>query len=327
MNIRQRRAIHDTAASILSRPHDLSRTVLLYTAVICGLSLLSTLLSSFLNDGISGTGGLSNIGLRSILSTGQSVLPLVNLIISSCLGLGYHIAVLSHVRGFEANPGTLLGGFRHFGPVLRALLLQAAVYCIAIFGSTYLSSFIFMLTPFSAGFMEVLEPVVASATVLDSSLMLDEATLMAAADAMMPMIWITLAVCVAVLIPMSYRFRMVNFCLADDPRRGALAAIAKSRALMRRNCFALFRLDLSMWWFYLGQTLISLVCYGDVLLPMLGVTFPWSNTVSFYLFFGLSLVMQLALYYFTMNRVYTVYAVAYETLQEQLPKPQYPVQM
>ena len=29
----------------------------------------------------------------------------------------------------------------------------------------------------------------------------------------------------------------------------------------------------------------------------------------------------------TMNRVYTVYAVAYETLQEQLPKPNYPVQM
>jgi len=327
MNIRQRRAIHDTAAGILSKPHDLSRTALLYAAIICGLSLLSTLVSTFLSDGISGTGGLGNIGLRSILSTGQSVLPLVNLLISACLGVGYHIAVLSHVRGFEATPKTLLGGFRHFGPVIRALLFQTLAYSIAIFGSTYLSSFIFMLTPFSAGFMEVLEPVLASASVLDNALVLDEATLMAAAGAMMPMFWILLIVCIVVLVPMHYRFRMVDFCLADDPRRGALAALSKSRFLMRRNCFALFRLDLDLWWFYLGQVVISLVCYGDVLLPLMGITFPWSNTVSFYLFFGLSLVMQFALYYFAMNRVYTVYAVAYEALQEQLPKPRYPVQM
>lgn len=327
MNIRQRSAIHNTASDILHKPHDLSRIVLLYTAIFCGLSLLSTLLSSFLSDGISGTGGLSNIGLRSVLSTGQSVLPLVNLIISACLGLGYHIAVLSHVRGFEATPGTLLGGFRHFGPVIRALLFQVIAYSIAVFGCTYLSSFIFMMTPFSADFMKAVEPVISSASVLDSTLLLDEATLMAAAGAMMPMFWILLIVCLVVLIPMCFRFRMVNFCLADDPRRGALAAMAKSRALMRRNCFALFRLDLTMWWFYLGQILISLVCYGDILLPMLGVSFPWSNTVSFYLFFGLSLVMQFALYYFSMNRVYTVYAVAYDALQEQLPQPKYPVQM
>ena len=327
MNIRQRRAIHDTATELLNRPHVLPRIALLYAAIICGVSLLSTLVSAFLSDGISGTGGLGNIGLRSILSTGQSVLPLVNLIISSCLGLGYHIAVLSHARGFEATPETLLGGFRHFGPVIRALLFQTIAYSIAIFGSTYLSSFIFMMTPFSAGFMEVLEPVLASATALDNTLLLDEATLMAAADAMMPMIWILLIVCIIVLVPMHYRFRMVNFCLADDPRRGALAALSNSRAMMRRNSFALFRLDLTMWWFYLGQALISLVCYGDVLLPMLGFTFPWSNTVSFYLFFGLSLVMQFALYYFAMNRVYTVYAVAYEALQEQLPKPIYPTRM
>ena len=327
MNIRQRRAIQDTAANILSRPHDLSRTALLYTAIFCGLSLVSTLLSAFLSDGISGTGGLSNIGLRSILSTGQSVLPLVNLIVTACLGLGYHIAVLSHVRGFDANPRTLLGGFRHLGPVLRTLLLQTAVYGIAIFGATYLSSFIFMMTPYSAEFMEVLEPVISSASMLSGSFVLDDATLMAAAGAMMPMIWITLAVCAVVLIPICYRFRMVNFCLADDPRRGALAALSKSRFLMRRNCFALFRLDLDLWWFYLGQVAVSLVCYGDVLLPVVGVSFPWSDTVSFYLFFGASLVMQFALYYFAMNRVYTVYAVAYEALQEQLPRPQPPVTM
>ena len=128
------------------------------------------------------------------------------------------------------------------------------------------------------------------------------------------------------LVPLYYRFRMVTFALADDPRRGAIHAIAKSRHLMRRNCFALFRLDLTLWWFYAAQLVISLVCYGDMLLPMIGVTFPWSDTFSYYLFFALSLALQMALYYFGMNRVYAVYAVAYDALMEQIPQPETPAQ-
>jgi uncharacterized membrane protein len=103
--------------------------------------------------------------------------------------------------------------------------------------------------------------------------------------------------------------------------------MAKSRQLMRHNCFALFRLDLTMWWFYLASALISLVCYADVLLPMLGVNFPWSSDVSFFLFYGISLVMQAALYYAAMNRVNAVYAVAYDALQDQLQSPNPPVPM
>ena len=120
---------------------------------------------------------------------------------------------------------------------------------------------------------------------------------------------------------------MVTFCLADNPRQGALAAMAQSRRLLRGNCFALFRLDLSLWWFYLASLVINLLCYGDVLLPMIGVSFPWSSTVSFYAFFILSLAAQVALNYFAMNRVYAVYAVAYDALLDQQQPPKYPVQV
>lgn len=54
---------------------------------------------------------------------------------------------------------------------------------------------------------------------------------------------------------------------------------------------------------------------------------PWSNEVSYYLFLVVSLGLQMALYYFGMNRVYAVYAVAYDVLQEELPQPNLPVQM
>lgn len=327
MNIRQRRAIHETAQNALSRAGEHQKIILVYAAISCGLSLFATVVSSLLSDRISGTGGLGNIGLRSILSTGQSVLPLINLIVSNCLSLGYHIAILSIIRGFEATPRTLAGGFRHFGPVIRSLLLQGAVYCAVGFATIYLSAFIFMATPFSGPFLEAMEPYLSSVTVMDSTLVLDDAALMAATEAMMPMMWIWLAVCLVLMVPVYYRFRMVDFCLADDPRKGAIHAMAKSRRLLRRNCLALFRLDLDLWWFYLAQVIVNVVCYGDLLLPMLGVSFPWSDTVSYYLFYGLSLAMQIALYYFGMNRVYAAYAVAYDTLQGELPDTNHPVRM
>ena len=327
MNIWERRAIHETAGSALGRARDHRKIILVYSAIICGLSLGATIISALLSDRIAGTGGLSNIGLRSVLSTGQSVLPLVNLIVSACLSLGYHTAMLSITRGFEATPGTLMSGFRHFGVILRSMLLQGLVYCGAGLAAMYISSFIFMATPFSEGFTAAMEPYISSLTVMDTTIVLDDAAMAAVTEAMIPMLWILLAVGLLLMVPIYYRFRMVDFCLADDPRLGAIHAMAKSRKLLRRNCFALFRLDVDLWWFYLAQVLIDVVCYGDLLLPLVGVSFPWSDDVSYYLFYVLSLVMQMALYYFGMNRVYAVYAVAYDALQEDLPQPNLPAQM
>lgn len=327
MNIRQRRAIHETAQNALGRAEGHRKIILVYTALCCALSLGTTVISALLSDRISGTGGLGNIGLRSVLSTGQSVLPLINLIITACLGLGYHTAMLSITRGYDAAPRTLMSGFRHFGPILRCMLLQGLIYFGVGLGAMYLSSYIFMAMPFLNDFAAAMEPHLNTLTVTDSGIVLDDAALAAATEAVMPMVWIWLAVCVLLMVPIYYRFRMVDFCLADDPRLGAIHAMAKSRKLLRGNCFALFRLDVSMWWFYLGQALVSLVCYGDLLLPLLGVSFPWSDTVSYYLFYVLSLAMQMALHYFGMNRVYAAYAVAYDALQEDLPQPNLPVQM
>jgi len=320
MNIRNRRAIHETAAAALDRAPDARRIAVIYGLVCCGLSLLSTVLSVMLGDRIAGTGGLGNIGLRSVLSTGQSVLPLINLIVTTCLSLGYHIAILCFIRGFDASHRTLLSGFRYFGSVLRTLLTQCVIYMLVGLVSLNVSSFIFMATPFSAAFTDLMGPVLESAAVMDTSIVPDDALLTAATDAVLPMVWIFLAVFLVLAAPIYYRFRMVDFCLADDPQNGAIFALTKSRFLMRRNCFALFRLDLSLWWFYAAQLIISLVCYGDLLLPMAGIRFPWSDTVSYYLFYVLSLLMQLALFGFGMNRAYTVYAVAYDALQEDLPE-------
>lgn len=326
MNIRERRAIHQSAVRALDQAPQARQIILLYAAVCCGLSLLSTVISVLLSDRISGTGGLGNIGLRSVLSTGQSVLPIINFIVTACLTLGYHTAILSFTRGYDAYPRTLTCGFRHFAPVIRTVLLRGLIYCGVFFVSIYISSTIFMATPSSQEFTRVMAPYLESMTVLSDGLVIDDAMLATALEAMKPMFWILAAVCLVLVLPLSYRLRMVDFALADDPRLGALHAILKSRYLMRRNCFALFRLDLTLWWFYAAQLVISLVCYGDMLLPMIGITFPWSDTFSYYLFLALSLALQMALYYFGMNRVYAVYAVAYDSLMEEIPQPETPAQ-
>lgn len=324
MNIRERRAIHRRCREILAAaPNDPRKVALCYTAITALMALISTVLTAVLTDRIANTGGLSNMGLRSILSTGQVILPIVQLIVNACLSLGYHYAVLRMIRGDEAQPRDLLEGFRLWGPILRAVFLQSMIYLFIGIGSMYLSTYIFLATPMAESFYTVMEPLIASASGLNGQITVDAAAMDAATDALMPMLWIWLGVFLIAFLPAYYNYRMTNFCLADDPRAGALAAMFRSKRMLRRNRFALLKLDLSMWWFYLLQFFISAICYGDVFLAIAGIRLPLNGTFVYYFFFILSLIVQIVTYYFLMNRVYGAYALAYESLREP-PKPKAP---
>lgn len=318
MNIRARREIRQAASRALkSAPGTPRMVALVYGGIICLLTLISTGLSYYLNTEIANTGGLSNMGLRSILSTMDTILPIVNAVVTLALEVGYAGAMLDVARG--GHPRHLTSGFYRFGPMVRAVLLQSLVYFGVIMSAMYLSSWIFMLLPSYEKFYEIVAPVIDSMTIMDTGFAMDDATLMAAAEALIPMLWIFAAVTIIAIIPISYQFRMVTFCIADADHPRARLAMKESRQMMRGNCFALFRLDLGFWWYYLLQVLISLICYGDMLLPMLGFTLPWSGVVNYFLFLVLSLALQMVVYVFCMNKVSVTYATAYETLR---PKPQ-----
>jgi hypothetical protein len=199
------------------------------------------------------------------------------------------------------------------------VLFQVVIYGGTMIASIYISASIFMSTPYSETFVQVMTPYLESMTVLSDGLVIDDALMATALTAMKPMMWILAAVSLVLMLPLYYRMRMVDFALADDPAKGAFHAVFKSRFLMRRNRIALFRLDLTLWWFYAAQLVISLVCYGDMLLPMLGITLPWSESVSYFVFLCLSLLVQFVVYYLFMNRVSVTYAAAYSAL---LPKEQ-----
>lgn len=321
MNIRDRRAIHRRSRELLAEaPGAPGKVALTYAVITAAISLISTVLAAFLTDRIADTGGLGNMGLRSMLSTGRAILPVVQVILGGCLGFGYHWAVLRMARGEDTYPQDLKLGFRYLGPVLRLMLFQAIVYAVIGFGSMYLSIYIFLATPFADPVYNVMGPVLESGSALSGSITLDAATMAALNGAIRPMFLIWAAVLLVFGLPLYYNYRMSNFCLAENPRRGALMAMALSKRMLRRNRFALLRLDLSLWWFYGLQLIISALCYGDILLPLMGVALPFSEDVSYYLFFCLSLILQTAAYYFCMNRVYVAYGLAYESLKEP-PKP------
>ena len=94
---------------------------------------------------------------------------------------------------------------------------------------------------------------------------------------------------------------MGECALIENPRMGAFAALRKSRRLMRGNCISLLQLDLSFWWFYVLEVLLTVVCYADMLLPMVGIQLPFSSTVAFFLFYLLNLGGQVALYWWKKN--------------------------
>lgn len=322
MNIRSRRALRQHAADSLAHASgNPVKIVLIFGGIICSLALAATVISYLLSLQISETGGLSSMGLRSILATVKYVLPIVQMIAALCLELGYSKATLDISRGRPARTETLLEGFRRFGPLIRALILQVLIITVICIATMYLSSYIFMFLPVSGPFYEAVEPLLSSMTALDTELALDDATLYALSETMIPMLWIFAAVFSIAAVPMLYSFRMVNYCLVDGDRIGAIAAMGMSRNMMRRNRFALFRLDLGFWWYYLLQALVTVVAYGDVLLAMLDIALPWSDTVSYFLFYGLSLALQMGVYWLFMNRVQVTYAAAYDALKPQSQPP------
>ena len=312
MDFREMKA---TAAQRLAGAQDEKKIALIFGGITVLASLLVTVVNYCLGVEISQTGGLRNFGLRSVLSAVQTVLPIVQLFGLLCLELGYTAAMLRISRGQYTSPQTLRAGIQRFWVMVRSLLFQSFLYLGVGLLSFYLAMQIYLITPLSNGFVEAAAPFLASTDMQTAILMADEATQLQLLASLAPMYVLMAVVFTGLAIPISYQYRMVNYVLLDKPGIGALTALRVSKAMMRYNRFKLFRLDLSFWWYHGLNLLAAVLCYGDGILALLGVTLPWSGEVSYFLFYGLYLAATLALVYFLRNRVDVTYALAYEALR------------
>ena len=291
------------------------RIAAIFAGVTLGLSVVVTVLDVVLDQMMAGAVGLSGIGRRTVLSTVQSVLPVISALITICVELGYQAAMLRICRGQYASPQTLRLGFDRFWVLMRCTLLQGLLLLGLAFGGIYLASMLFMFTPFAAGVTELLTPVLENVTLLSPEVVLDEGLYSQLLRAMIPAFVMSVIAVAALTVPVLYRLRMAHFVIIDKPGVGALAALRESGKMMKGRCLKLLKLDIGLWRYYAASGLATLLCYGDVLLSMAGVRFPWSDTVSYYLFYVVYLAAQFGVYYFLRNTAEVSYAIAYDSIR------------
>ncbi len=315
MDIRDRRGLKNAAAQSLENVPNQRRLVLIWAGVVALLSLAVSGLNYILQDQIGQTGGLSGIGMRSLLTTVQNVLTMGFTFLTPFWRMGYLAAVLKISRRETCEDGVLLAGFHHFFPVLRLLLLRGMLMIGLCIGCINLGSLLFSFTPLVSPIYALMEPLMqlsSEAEIVNALLCMDPATLL---TAMAPVLIACGVLCAVVCILVAYRLRMADFYMMDTGCRGAMEALRLSNQMMRGNGAALFRLDISFWWFYLAEVLIAMLAWGDVLLAALGVSLPVSGSVLSFLCYFLSIAMQTALYVATYNYVTATYAKAYDSLK------------
>lgn len=304
-------ALRTAAVGSLERAEKPGRVILLHTGAVLLISLLLTAADFLLNRQISTTGGLSGMEMRSVLTTIQSLLRLLQALLLPFWQIGYTYYTLRVARGEAAGLSDLTEGFRRFGSVLRLKMLLGAMVAVLVIICAYASSTLFMLTPWAIPLMQEVEQLMA--TTMDEQALL-EAIAVVTKDAIVPVMIIFGLCFLAGALFLFFRFRLAELWLMDHPQGGALAALRESRRLMWGKGKAMFRVDLSFWWFYLLEVLVTVLCYGDLMLGAMGVEMTNDAFGSYILFFVLYLCAQLALYWWKRNEVAVTYAHAYVQL-------------
>ena len=311
MDIRNTRQLKDFSAGRLANAREGQKIILYFSLITIAVSAVATVVSYILSQQIAKTGGLGSMGVRSALTTAQMLLPIVQAVFLMCLELGYLSTMLRIARGQYASPNGMRLGFDRFWVLLRCTLLKGLIFGGVAMASLYVASMIYMMTPLSNSAVDILMPLVKNAGT--SGILLDDATYAQLMDATMPAMGIFGVLFLVLAAPVFYRYRMADYLIIDRPATGALAALRDSRVMTKRNRW-------SMWWYYAAMLVSIAVNYGDQLLPDLGITLPFSDTVAYFLFFGVYLAVTFVIFYFLRNRVEVTYALAYDSLRPREPE-------
>lgn len=314
------RSLKRSASDTLQSPGcTLKRLVLIHTAISAAVSLLLLIADQLLSNAMASAGGLSGMGTHAVLSTTQSVLKLAQLAVMPFWRAGLIFAALSCIRSQSPATGDLLQGFRRWKPMLTSTLMLALRYLGIGFVSVYLSTQIFMFTPMAK---PVYEAAIKASN--NPSLNLEELVSSSMQGATAALLALFLVVFALLALPMYYRYRMTTYLIMDNEDMGGLRAMLTSRVMTYRRRMELFKLDLSFWWFYVLELVLTAIGFGDLLLAAAGVELPFSADAAFWVFQCLALAAQVGLYYLARPKLEATYAHCYAlflTLEPPAPKP------
>lgn len=294
---------------------DSTRLAALHTGITVAVALVTTVLQYILSEGIGNTSGLSGLGTRSILETIQTVLQWVNTILVPFWSLGFLYAALRWASGESARKEDLLTGFRRIGPYLGLLLNRFLLSLIVMLVCANVSSAVFMLTPAADRITEL--AVATSADMEAMYALMEEMSMAQLAEllySIIPLLVIWGILSLVLLVPLMYRFRMAEYVILDNREARGLSSMLISASLLHRRCWQLFKLDLGLWWYYGLKALCTVLCYGDVLLGMMGITLPIGSDGAYFVSYGVYLAALFAVETLFRPRVDTAYACAYRQL-------------
>lgn len=306
MSIPSAKYLKKKASNRLQSGNDPKKVVLVYAGIVALSSLVVTVVQNLLDGQISQTGGIQNIGTRSMLTTADTVLTIAQLLLVMCLTLGYTGSMLRIARGQYASPNSLKAGGERIWVLLRTRLLQMLIMTAAAFALCFLVVNVCLLTPLSNRMIAVM------GTVSAEALLADDLALMGLYSAMLPIMLIYLVALVPLLWYFSCTYRMVDYLLIDRPQLGAFGVLRESRRMMQGNMKMMLRVDLSFWWYYLLQALVSVLVYLNMVLALFAIGLPpevlyWGTVVLY-------LAADFALRYFFSNKVAVTYALFYDSL-------------
>lgn len=294
------------------------RLAVIHAGVTVAAGLLVTLLQYVLAEGIGNTGGLSGLGTRSILETFQTVLQWANMVLLPFWNLGFLYVSLQWARGKTADSRDLLKGFQRIGPCLGLMvnrsLLTLGVMIVAInIGST-----VYMMLPASGWLLELAQEQGNMDAFYDYLYSMDVNQILEMFRSMIPMLVISAALLLVLLVPLLYRFRLAEYAILSHPGVRGFPAMVISAGLLRRRCWQLFKLDLQLWWYYGLKLLCVLLLYADLLLGAVGFAVP-SGDLTFLVTYLMYLASLFLVETFCRPQVDTAYGLFYEKLAEMGP--------
>lgn len=316
MNIRNTQELRAFAAQRVENSPSQKQILLIYAGIVLGLAALIPVINYIIGLQIDQYSGLRHMGRRSVLSSIQLFLPFGVNLITMCLDLGYLAAMLRIARGQYTSPQTLRLGFDRFWVLLRSQILKTLIYFGALMLSIYLGVLLFMFSPFSGNVVEIVLPFASD----PSALLAQEAVYDQFLDAIVPAYALCGVLFALICGPVFYSYRMVNYLLIDNPAMGAREALRQSKRMMRRNRRYLLKLDIFQWAFYLAILAARVLCYGDWILPLFGISLPGSADIWYFVFLALYIAATFAAFFFFKNKVETAYALAYDAIRPAPPK-------
>lgn len=313
MNLLHSRSLKNRAAGILKQT-DYPHLVMRHAVVSFGATLLIVLLQVVLNLITANDAGLSGMGTSAIFQTAKTTLVTAANLLLPFWEIGILYTSIRVTRRQAAEFPHLTQGFRRFGPVLRYYFLLVLIY----FGlAMLLSNFIPVLTvliPIPAELQNTLasiDPAVVSDPVALMELIPQEQLL----SYFLPITVLFMLLYGGVLVYITYRFRMSQYLLVDDPAMNALPALLASNQMTKGHKWSLCKLDLSFWWYYLLQLAVAAIAFGPELLELAGIDLGLSDTVALLLFQALSSAAGVVVAWGFGGYVQLTYACAYDELR------------